>query len=600
VPPVFPDSSVLGTPVLVAARGPDTALWVGTYGRGLFEARQRARAWQQFPAGADTSGPSSNIIDAIGFTRRGAVWYGTVGNGFGRSLDGGKTWRNWTQAQLGPEWQYVAPDGIRGRGDTIFIATADGLRLSGDNGATWRCIRATSVTPAAGATSDGCSETIASLPNSYLLALELAPDGALYAGHLHGLSVSRDHGRTWTAAAGVPAARVRAVRVATDSSIWVATETGYFRAPNLKGVFKETKVNVPGYGPPPGAPRGFVRNPISAAPAIVSSRGLLVPEAGDSTYHLYIGSGDIFHPAADLWAGMWDPGRLLPTTGSDVGFAPPLPIQSHPWDLVDALPGSAPADPKHPWLQRPTGMEANPYVDQTYRYGATFDGTLQQHQGIEFNEPSGTPVHAIADGTVIWAGPGEAGAQAVALRHDERAGGQYVFSVYYHNSRIDVQPGQHVSAGEVLALVGHTGRATNNHLHLEVHVAPTGDSSKIVSTTERFLPYTVNPQLWIAPLPGTGVVAGRVLDTAGKPVAGARVYGLVLPYPSETPLTFAETYRDKAHADPAYDENFAVGDVPPGRYLIAALVDGKPIWRTLDVAPGKVSWVEFRPAAATP
>ena len=142
--------------------------------------------------------------------------------------------------------------------------------------------------------------------------------------------------------------------------------------------------------------------------------------------------------------------------------------------------------------------------------------------------------------------------------------------------------------------------ATNNHLHLEMHVAPTGDSSKIVSTTERFLPYTVNPQLWIAPLPGTGVVAGRVLDTAGKPVAGARVYGLVLPYPSETPLTFAETYRDKAHADPAYDENFAVGDVPPGRYLVAALVDGKPIWRTLDVAAGKVSWVEFRPAAATP
>ena len=63
---------------------------------------------------------------------------------------------------------------------------------------------------------------------------------------------------------------------------------------------------------------------------------------------------------------------------------------------------------------------------------------------------------------------------------------------------------------------------------------------------------------------------------------------------------FAETYQDKAHPDPAYGENFAVGDVPPGRYLVAALVAGKPVWRTVDVRPGLVSWIEFRAPATTP
>ena len=38
----------------------------------------------------------------------------------------------------------------------------------------------------------------------------------------------------------------------------------------------------------------------------------------------------------------------------------------------------------------------------------------------------------------------------------------------------------------------------------------------------------------------------------------------MLPYPEETPFSFAETYQDQAHPDPAYGEHFAVGDVPAG------------------------------------
>jgi hypothetical protein len=224
-------------------------------------------------------------------------------------------------------------------------------------------------------------------------------------------------------------------------------------------------------------------------------------------------------------------------------------------------------------------------------------GNFQQHQGVEFNNPEGTPVHAVGDGLVVFAGPAEAGANTVAIRHDRKWQDSYVYTVYYHNSSLAVKTGERVQAGDLIARVGHTGRATNDHLHLEVHVAATMDSVQIVNKDNRFPSFTVNPQLWIEPLPGTGIVAGKVVDATGKAIPGARVYGLVQPYPEETPYSFAETYQDKAHSDPAYGDQFAVGDVPAGRYLLGVEINGKKVWRTVNVQAGKVSWVEFKAEA---
>jgi hypothetical protein len=204
-------------------------------------------------------------------------------------------------------------------------------------------------------------------------------------------------------------------------------------------------------------------------------------------------------------------------------------------------------------------------------------------------------VHAIGDGVVVFAGPAEAGANTVAIRHERRWEDRWVFSTYYHNTELTVRSGQPVRAGDVIARVGNTGRATNDHLHLEVHVAPTADTAAIINPAERFPPHTVNPQLWIAPAPGTGIVAGRVFDAAGQPVPGARIHGLVIAYPEETPFSFAETYRERAHPDPAYDEHFAVGDVAPGVYLLGVNIAEVTVWRRVRVAAGQVTFVEFRP-----
>jgi hypothetical protein len=73
------------------------------------------------------------------------------------------------------------------------------------------------------------------------------------------------------------------------------------------------------------------------------------------------------------------------------------------------------------------------------------------------------------------------------------------------------------------------------------------------------------------------------------------VYGLVLAYPEETPFLYAETYGDRAHADGAYNENFAVGGVQPGDYLLGVEIEGTKVWRRVRVQAGRVTFVEFSP-----
>jgi len=248
---------------------------------------------------------------------------------------------------------------------------------------------------------------------------------------------------------------------------------------------------------------------------------------------------------------------------------------------------------RHTWFARPIALADQPYIDQTYRYGSTMGGNFQEHQGVEFNNPDGTPVHAIGDGVVVFAGPAERGANTVAIRHDRKLKGLFIFSTYYHNARLLVSVGQRVKEGDVIALVGNTGRATNDHLHLEIHTAPVDSVPLIVDPNERYPKYTVNPELWIRPLPGTGIVAGRVWDAQRRPAPHVRVYGLVKAEPQETPYSYAETYGEHNHPDPDYREHFAVSDVEPGEYTLAVVVDGRRMTRRVRVEANRVAWVEF-------
>ncbi|HSK17891.1 MAG TPA: M23 family metallopeptidase [Longimicrobiales bacterium] len=613
VPAPLPDQTGWGVHVLALERAPNGGTWVGTYGEGIFVWGPRAEQWRHIPQSED--GLSWGFVNSIAFHDSATVWYGTVGNGFGLTTDGGATWRNWTFSQLGPEWQYVAPDGIAVRDDSVYIATADGLRISGDRGATWRCVQGQSaVSGGSERRDDGCTERINSLPSKYLLSLDVDEEGTIRVGHLGGLSVSRDAGRTWTTARGegLAGSNVRAV-LSDGTGVWAATESLIFVDSTGTGEFSDAEIRIPGVQGLPGAPRAFLATPRPELPPSLPGRaGALPPpplppsiatsygmvgRLNQGEYRLYyLGAADRFRPAGDIWAFAWWGPPYRPLAGSAAGvnrfLAGDLPFD----DLFLSEPASQPAEPRHTWFARPvTAADGNTHIDGTYRYGSTMGGRFQQHQGVEFNNPAGTPVRAIGDGVVVFAGAAEQGANTVAIRHDRRLNDQYVYSTYYHNTSLEVSAGQRIGAGDIIARVGNTGRATNDHLHLEIHVAPGTDSSRIVDPDVRFPPHTVNPQLWIEPLPGTGTVAGQVFNTAGAPVPGARIHGLVLPYPEETPFSFAETYQDQAHADPAYGEHFAVGDVPAGDYTLGVTVDGQRVWRRVRVRPGMVTWVEFRP-----
>ena len=94
--PPLPDTGGFGVHVLALARAPDGAVWVGTYGQGIYVLRPAAGTWEHIGKSADTTAHSISwdFVHAFGFGPLGAIWYGTVGNGWGLSSDGGKTWTN--------------------------------------------------------------------------------------------------------------------------------------------------------------------------------------------------------------------------------------------------------------------------------------------------------------------------------------------------------------------------------------------------------------------------------------------------------------------------------------------------------------------------
>ncbi|OOG37759.1 M23 family metallopeptidase [Rhodanobacter sp. C05] len=113
---------------------------------------------------------------------------------------------------------------------------------------------------------------------------------------------------------------------------------------------------------------------------------------------------------------------------------------------------------------KPTGMPVPGYISSYF--GARpdpFDGHSARHTGIDISTPFGTPVHAVAEGMVTFAGVRSGYGNVVEIDH-----GNGYMTRYAHNSALDVHPGQHVQVGDVIAQAGSTGRSTGSHVHFEV------------------------------------------------------------------------------------------------------------------------------------
>ncbi|MBR1625932.1 MAG: peptidoglycan DD-metalloendopeptidase family protein [Bacteroidales bacterium] len=85
------------------------------------------------------------------------------------------------------------------------------------------------------------------------------------------------------------------------------------------------------------------------------------------------------------------------------------------------------------------------------------------HYGTDIGMPTGTPIKAMFDGVVRYAKWSNGYGNLVVVRHDNG-----LETYYGHMSKITSKPNQKVKAGEVIGLVGSTGRSSGPHLHLEI------------------------------------------------------------------------------------------------------------------------------------
>ena len=272
---------------------------------------------------------------------------------------------------------------------------------------------------------------------------------------------------------------------------------------------------------------------------------------------------------------------FLPTPGAEpvLGWRPPLyPI---PW-AVSAY--------DHFYFARPIAADNVNWPLAEYRYGGVFFAPNIVHTGVDIDAEEGTPILATGAGTVVSADwglfsevPGNISdpyGQAVVIRHDFGYKDQPLFTVYAHMSKIITVVGQHVETGDVLGLVGDTGITTGPHLHFEVRWGGNTFYN------------TYNPELWMAPPQGWGVLVGRMTDEDGELL---NLYPVeVRPMPSEVPLRKVLTYaKGAANSDAYYQENLVLSDLPAGLYKIAFEYLDKNLQFWVDIYAGQITYFTF-------
>jgi murein DD-endopeptidase MepM/ murein hydrolase activator NlpD len=227
-------------------------------------------------------------------------------------------------------------------------------------------------------------------------------------------------------------------------------------------------------------------------------------------------------------------------------------------------------------------------VDPAYRYGSTANGTRDPHHGVEFTNPSGTPVYAAADGIVSFAGPDEEAMYSpwsnfygnlVVIEHEEG-----LFTLYAHLSKIDVETNHAVFTGMKIGEVGWTGGAIGSHLHFEVRRRAAEDYFS-----------TQNPELWLVPAIDAdgnafGVLELSVLDRAGRLVRSAKFTIGYYPDPSLPPAAFF--YGTPYSPDLLTGSESAVfSELRPGHYRVAVEINGQILERWVEVQSGKLTQV---------
>jgi murein DD-endopeptidase MepM/ murein hydrolase activator NlpD len=256
------------------------------------------------------------------------------------------------------------------------------------------------------------------------------------------------------------------------------------------------------------------------------------------------------------------------------------PLYDVPWAL-------SPFD--HFYFTRPIAANEVNWPLADYRYGGILFGKENIHTGIDIPAPRGTPVLAAGPGEVMFAGnglyrgaddPTDPYGNAVLIRHDFGYQGRHLFTIYAHMDRIDVIPGQRAETGTQLGIVGTTGNTTGPHLHFEVRLE-----------TNSFFA-TRNPELWLAPPQGWGVLVGRMMNSNHSLLSRQAMTVRSLKNGQKWTVF---SYGDQAvNLDEHYQENVVLSDLPAGDYEVTIDYLEDSLKAELSIHPGAVTYFTFR------
>lgn len=229
-------------------------------------------------------------------------------------------------------------------------------------------------------------------------------------------------------------------------------------------------------------------------------------------------------------------------------------------------------------------------IDQTWLFGEVYDEATGLKRGVSFAAPAGTPVTAIAEGTVVDAVYDQKPstllkyARSILVEHKQPIDGNKVYSMYGQLAEIKVAKGDEVEAGQTLGTTGapYNLEANDRSTAFEFEIRVGGKSSEDAR----------NPELFLQPFSRqTGLIVGQFVNSQRQPLPRQKVRGVDK---GQEYYSYTLTY-DPAMKSTQWQENFAIGDVPAGTHTLQFLnEDGSEagaLKKTVKVEPSKITYL---------
>jgi hypothetical protein len=155
--------------------------------------------------------------------------------------------------------------------------------------------------------------------------------------------------------------------------------------------------------------------------------------------------------------------RLIFDVPANLAYLIDPVIERNEYARIDALIGET--NPERLWTSERwvAPIENQPFSSNFGQYRILNDSVQTRHTGWDQTTPTGTAVHAMQGGDVVFAGQLDIRGNYILINH-----GWGVYSGYAHLSVMDVTAGQRVERGQVIGSSGTTGRSSGPHLHWEI------------------------------------------------------------------------------------------------------------------------------------